>query len=113
MSTADQVRDDDAFRVISEHQGPVAIVRAAGEVDIANAKVLEKAIRSAFHTDAEAVLLDLGEVSFLDSTGLCVLLAATKLSSANGNRLRLVRLSPAVTRVIEGAGLEGAFPLVD
>jgi anti-anti-sigma factor len=49
------------------------VVRTFGEVDIASAKSLEKEIRSAFDSDAEAVLVDLSEVSFIDSTGLSVL----------------------------------------
>jgi len=113
VSTPDRVFDDGAFRVLMEQQGPAAVVRVGGDVDLVNARVLEKAIRSAFASDAEAVLLDLGEVSFIDSTGLSVLLAATSISSANGHRLRIVRLSAPVQRVIEVAGLRGAFPLVD
>jgi anti-sigma B factor antagonist len=84
-----------------------------GEVDTANAKALEREIRSGFQSDAEAVLLDLAEVSFIDSTGLGVLLAVTGLSNANGHRLRIVRVSASVQRAFQASGLERAFPLAD
>jgi anti-sigma B factor antagonist len=89
------------------------VVRTFGELDLASAKALEKEIRSAFASDAEAVLLDLGEVSFIDSTGLAVLLAAATVSRSNGERLRLVRISPTVQRALEVSGLKDAFPLAD
>jgi anti-sigma B factor antagonist len=85
------------------------VVRAFGEVDIPNPKALEKELRTAFDSDAEAVLLDLADVSFVDSTGRGVLLAVTGLSNANGHHLRIVRISPSVQRAFEVSGLEGAF----
>jgi anti-sigma B factor antagonist len=110
---SDPVFADRTFSVLTESHGRALVVRTFGEVDIANAKALEKEIRSAFDSDAEAVLLDLGEVSFIDSTGLGVLLAATGLSNGNGHRLRIVRISPSVQRAFEASGLNGAFPLAD
>jgi anti-anti-sigma factor len=113
VATSDAVFTDDAFSVLTEAHGLVRVVRAFGEIDIAHAKSLEKEVRSAFDSDAEAVLLDLGEVGFIDAIGLSVLLAAMTLSSAKGHGLRIVRLSSPVQRAIEVSGLKHAFPLVD
>jgi anti-sigma B factor antagonist len=102
-----------AFSVLTEPHGRALVVRTFGEVDIASAKSLEKAIRSAFESDAEAVLLDLGEVSFIDSAGLSVLVAVTAVSNSNGRRLRIVRVSSAIQREFEVSGLGESFPLAD
>jgi anti-anti-sigma factor len=104
---------DGAFSVVTEPHGRALVVRAFGEIDIASAKAFEKEVGSAFESDAEAVLLDLGEVSFIDSTGLCALVAAAEKSNANGHRLRIVRISPSVQRAFEVTGLERSFPLAD
>ena len=107
----DQPAGDRAFSVLTEPHGDALVVRASGEVDVASARSLEREIRSALDINAEAVLLDLRDVSFIDSTGLGVLLATA--SSANGNRLRITRLSAPVQRAIEVSGLADAFPLVN
>src|SRR5262245_40649443 len=113
MSALHSESPEPAFDVLTESHGPVLVIRASGELDIASAKSLEKEIRAGFAGEAEAVLLDLDEVSFIDSTGISVLLAAATMSSSNGQRLRLVRISPSVRRAFEVSGLEGAFPLTD
>jgi anti-sigma B factor antagonist len=113
MDASEPVFADRTFSVLTEPHGRALVVRTFGEIDIAAAKALDKEIRSAFESDAEAVLVDLGEVSSIDSAGLDVLRAATGVSNANGHRLRIVRFSSSVQRAIEASGLEGAFPLAD
>jgi anti-sigma B factor antagonist len=113
MGASSPTMPDGAFSAVTEAHGRALVVRIFGEIDIASAKAFEKEIQSAFDSDAEAVLLDLGEVSFIDSTGLCTLLAAAEKASVNGDRLRIVRISPPVQRSFEITGLERSFPLAD
>jgi anti-sigma B factor antagonist len=101
------------FSVLTETHGRASVIRTFGEVDIASAKSLEKEIRSAFESEAEAVLVDLSEVSFIDSTGLSVLVAMAAVSNSDGRRLRIVRVSPTVQRAFEVSGLRDSFPLAD
>jgi anti-sigma B factor antagonist len=102
-----------AFSVLTESHGRARVVRTFGAVDLVSAKSLEKEIRSALDSDAEAVLLDLGEVSFIDSTGLSVLVAMTAVSNSKGQRLRIVRISSVVQQAFEVSGLGESFPLAD
>jgi anti-sigma B factor antagonist len=51
------------------------------------------------------VLVDFAEVTFCDSTGIRVLLAALKHQMAGGGSLRLTNVAPAVSRVFEMTGL--------
>ena len=84
--------------------GVVATVRVSGEIDLANADRLASALLSPDCVDASAVVLDLTEVSFIDSSGLAALLTGRK---ALDSRLAVVldEGSP-VTRLFEIAGLE-------
>jgi anti-sigma B factor antagonist len=59
------------------------------------------------------MILDLGEVDFIDSMGLRTLLTATKHPHENGDRLRIRPPSAAVRRVIEVSGVERSLPLVE
>ena len=102
---------DNAFRVRTEPNGDALVVRAFGKIDAASAKSLEKELRRVFDDGASSVLLDLGDVSFIDASGLFVLLAVAKLSVTYGRRLRIVRISSPVGRVIEQSGVERGLPI--
>jgi anti-sigma B factor antagonist len=88
--------------------GPGHVVLAVhGDVDLATSPVLRERLAGA---DSAAVVVDLGAVRFLDSTGLGVLVAAHAKASAEGrvlvlarpqrivrNALRLVQVDTVVT----------------
>jgi anti-sigma B factor antagonist len=59
------------------------------------------------------VIVDLSEVSFLDSTGLSVLVAGWKRFSGGDEsaELRLVVVRPVIQRVLEVTGLSKVFPI--
>jgi anti-anti-sigma factor len=111
MATADAVRTDRDFSLRTEPNGDALVVSAFGKIDIASAKSLEKELRRVFGDGASSVLLDLGNVSFIDASGLFVLLAVAKLSVTYGRRVRIVRVSSPVGRVIEQSGLDDALPI--
>jgi anti-sigma B factor antagonist len=110
LATSERASEGDAFSIRTEPDGDALVVRAFGEVDIASAKTLEKELRQAFENGASTVLLDLGNVEFIDATGLSVLLAVVKLTTANRRELRIVRLSWPVERAVKLTGLEGSSP---
>jgi anti-anti-sigma factor len=111
MPTADGLYDDAEFSIRTEPNGDALVVRAFGRMDTASAKSLEKQLRQLFRDGASSVLLDLGNVNFIDANGLFVLLAVAKLSVTYGRRVRIVRLSSPIDRVIEQSGVEGALPI--
>jgi anti-sigma B factor antagonist len=79
--------------------------------DLSNAKAFEAELGRAIGGEASAVVLDLAKVEFIDSTGICALLAAVKLSSMTRGRLTILReFSAAVSRTIEITGLEDRLP---
>jgi anti-anti-sigma factor len=89
-------------------------VRAMGELDVASASDLEEELRRAFATDASAIVVDLAEVSFMDSSGLRALLIATSPSNINGRRFGVRReLTAAVQRTLEITGTAEKLPFVD
>src|SRR5204863_8629516 len=58
--------------------GDVAFIRVEGEVDLANAEELAGALRSGGEGAGGGIVLDLREVPFMDSTGLKVILIASR-----------------------------------
>jgi anti-anti-sigma factor len=92
---------------IQVESGPAEIlIRVKGEVDLSNASRLEEAIDSACEDEAgRPILVDLSGLEFIDSTGLSVLVSATRRSRDNGNRLRVRGASGQVRRILEVAGV--------
>jgi anti-sigma B factor antagonist len=112
VASSDLSHDGGTFSVRTEADGDALVVRACGELDMASADGLERELRKAFENGASTVLLDLGNVEFIDATGLSVLLAVAKLTTANGRQLRIVRRSPPVQRAVEATGLDGSPPFL-
>jgi anti-anti-sigma factor len=67
------------FRVWTEPDGQVLVVRAFGELDIAAAGTLGEELRKAQAHDGSGVARELGDVEYIDSTALRVLTAVAKL----------------------------------
>lgn len=84
--------------------GCVAVLTATGEIDIATAPVLRQALDT-IPAPATTVVVDLAGVTFLDSTGLGVLIGARRKLLPTGMRMMVVNASPSVWRVFKITGL--------
>jgi len=62
---------------------------------------------------SRTVVVDLGELSFMDSSGLALLLRMMKYVEANGGQFLISRLSQMAKRLIELGGLSAWFDPVD
>jgi anti-sigma B factor antagonist len=100
-----------AFAVIVEQDDGRILVRASGELDLATVPALEKAM-TALDDGKPTGLLDMSAVTFMDSTGLRLLIVATEQAQAAGRTLSIVP-SRAVTKVVEAVGLKASLPLID
>lgn len=82
----------------------------SGEIDLAVAPALQAAGTELINSLAPGRLdIDLGEVTFIDSSGLGALIALRNAARRCGAGLVLVRLSPAVERFFDLAGVRGSF----
>ena len=93
-----------------EVTGSRTVLRVEGEVDLATAPQLHAAIDAAFTSAAREVCVDLGGTTFMDSSGLHVLVAATQRAAEVGCELTLVCPSGPVARVIELSGVSELIP---
>jgi anti-anti-sigma factor len=97
------------FDVDINHNGTADTVTVRGEIDLVSAPQL----RDAFADLGSQVLVDLRGVTFIDSSGLAVLIDQ-KHKMMNGGDLRIVANSPPVLRLFEIAGLTEFFkPIPD
>ena len=85
--------------------GSTARVTAAGEIDSTSAPVLREQPDAVLDGDIEEFVVDLVQVTFLDSAGLCVLAAAHRRATASGVRMQVLAASRAVIRPLQITGL--------
>jgi anti-sigma B factor antagonist len=87
--------------------GPLAIVRVGGEVDAATAPELDETLRKVeAETALSEIALDFRDVTFIDSSGLSVLVAAHKRLRASGVTLAVTNPSPSTRRLFSIAGVD-------
>jgi anti-anti-sigma factor len=83
------------------------LLQIAGEVDMATAPAFLASLRAAIQDGDGAVVLDLAQVTFIDSAGIEQLVRAREESQG---RIRLRALHPSVQRVLEMTALLEWFP---
>ena len=88
-----------------------AWVRAAGELDIAAAHELEQMLRGAV-VRARLLVLDLRDLTFIDSSGAHVIVDVSVRANRTPCRLVVIHGSPQVQRMFAITGLDRLFETV-
>jgi anti-sigma B factor antagonist len=83
-----------------EYRDGTSLMVLSGELDMATAPFFEESVASA-QSDHAAVVVDLQEVTFMDSTGLHILLDATSRAVDRGGRFHIVNCRAQVRRLVE------------
>jgi anti-sigma B factor antagonist len=86
------------------------IVTAAGEIDLATSPALRTRLQDAIGQH-RTVIVDLSDVTFIDSTGLGVLIGGLRRINEAGGEMRVVIADPRVLKIFEITGLTGLFSI--
>jgi anti-sigma B factor antagonist len=90
-----------------------AVFTLAGEADLHRAPALREEITEVINDGIHDLVIDLSEVTFIDSMTLGVLLGAMKRLRPQGGRLYVVVRDPNIRRIFEITLLDRVFPLFD
>ena len=105
------------FELSSEtRDGTIHLIHVKGEIHVSTAPEFAARLDEAIAGDTTAVVLDLTEVEFIDSTGLTVLLNGLRSVTLRGGTLALAISNPTVLRLFEITRLDTTFdiqPTVD
>lgn len=83
-----------------------------GELDIATVAELREEFETVFgHGDVEMIVVDLTELTFIDSTGLRLLLEMNAVCE-HADRLRVGNGSAAVVRLFDLTGVRSLLPII-
>jgi len=91
--------------------GDHATARLTGEFDMSATFNVEPALERALaQPGIRALTVDLSQLSFIDSTGIGVLLRLNSEAQESGTELAIVPAEPQVQRIFEVAGVSEALP---
>jgi anti-sigma B factor antagonist len=99
----------EALRVVTDTRNGITRMGLSGELDMATVDVFTDALTNCESNGGRAIMLDLRDLTFMDSTGLHAFLQARTRSDGNGHRLLFVGASRAVRTVFEIAGMESVL----
>jgi anti-sigma B factor antagonist len=85
-------------------------VHIAGELDIATGPRLQDAVEDLRASGWSAIALDLGDLTFVDSTGLALLLELCGGAGGDGGEVAIAVSCPTLERLLTISKLEHALP---
>ena len=102
------------FEVESSGADGQVLVRFLGELDMAGVKEAHDQVVDVLDRIPQGVLIvDLGRLTYCDSSGIHVLLGLQAETRARGRQMMLRHLRPGVARVLEVAGVRDQFVIED
>ncbi|MBC7305633.1 MAG: STAS domain-containing protein [Dietzia sp.] len=97
--------------VTSRANGDRTVVEVTGEIDVYTAPALREELSSLIDAENTDLVVDLTQVSFMDSTGLGVLVGALKKVRTLGGDLRLVISQEKILKVFRITALTQVFTI--
>lgn len=95
-----------SISVTTSEAGEAHIVHVAGEIDVTSAAVLRDALEALIADGHRQLTLDLSDVTFLDSTGLGIVVGRLKRLARHGGTLTVAAAHERVLRVFTITGLD-------
>jgi anti-sigma B factor antagonist len=103
----------EALRITTERAGGAHVLRLRGELDLRTVPKLRMRLAEALQRGSGPVVVDLTEVTFIDSTGLSALLNALRRLTRAGRRMLLATQEGPVLRLLRMTRLDSTFALYD
>jgi anti-sigma B factor antagonist len=101
------------FAVETQSTGRTIVLRLSGELGLVSCPRLEETLRVLDDSDTELLVLDLGGLEFMDSTGLHLFVEAQQKAEEPGRRLALVQGGEQVQRLLNLTGMAEVLTIVD
>lgn len=98
--------------ILLSEQGTTSTLVLRGECDLAAQRAVRDAVSDALQRGPECLVLDLSLVSFIDSTGIQVVVEAAKRASRQDTRMVILPGPRSVQRVFEICHLVEALPFI-
>lgn len=95
------------MRISSSLQGTKLVIQIVGEIDHHSAKEIMSSVDERVQTAAPRdCVLDFAKVTFMDSSGIAIILKSYRLLKAAGGRLWIENVPSQPMRVMDASGIE-------
>jgi anti-sigma B factor antagonist len=101
------------MRLISDTQERTRILALGGEIDLHFARVFRTLLEQPTDVPTEALVLDLSQVTFIDSSGIAVIIGHLRSATRRFHVFCIGGMSEAVKQVFEIIHLEKAMPVFE
>ncbi len=91
----------------------LGVVELSGEVDLYTAPRFKEDLVGLIESGVEAIVIDLSQVTFIDSTALGVIIGGVKRLRERDGRLMIVAGSRPVVRILDITGLDKVLTVFD
>ncbi|MGH3428042.1 MAG: STAS domain-containing protein [Mycobacteriales bacterium] len=104
---------NDRFSVNISGDDRATMLTLTGELDLASSEQLEEALARVRDWGTALVVLDLRELTFMDSTGLHLLVEANQRAREGGPQFQVISGGPQVQRLLSITGVDRWLTLID
>ena len=102
--------EEQGLSMVLQDDGRTRVLQLVGELDISSAPALRERLMGLLAEDGD-IIVDLSTLSFMDSSGISVLIVAHKRSLQQGRKLTLRSPGGAVAKVLEVSGTDQVFSI--
>ena len=101
------------LRIEVRANGRAVVIAFAGELDLASAAAAQEELDRVADSDVERTIADLSGLTFMDSTGLAILVKASRAAKESARRFEVIKGGPQVERLFALTGMDEEFELID
>ena len=99
------------MHLTTRFEGSVVVIALDGELDLTSAPTLREVLIELFTGGHHRLVVDMTDVTFVDSTGLGVLVGGLKRATVQDGTLQVVCTEPDVVRIFRMTGLHKLIAL--
>ncbi|MDQ7780820.1 MAG: STAS domain-containing protein, partial [Planctomycetota bacterium] len=99
------------MEVVHEKCGGTCVVRIVGDIGVENSPQLRKKLRALAAEKAGRMAIDLGQVNYMDSSGIATLVECLKNVTGHGGKLCLFNINTTIKDVLEITRLSNLFDI--
>jgi anti-anti-sigma factor len=101
------------LQIEARADGRAVVIAFAGELDLASASAAQAELDRVAGSDVERVIADLSGLTFMDSTGLAILVKASRAAKESAHRFVVIKGGPQVERLFALTGMDEELELVE
>jgi anti-anti-sigma factor len=101
------------MEITQKEENGIVSIAIKGRLDADSSMEAEKVVKDALGGEANRLLFNLGELEYLSSAGLRVLLSAAKEMRRRNGKIVLCALNEFVKEIFEVSGFQSLIPITD